>query len=314
MMWGALGEGLWSFLEGVFELVFSYAVPTDNENHDYAETPWITYLIIAVCVGIFGYEYHLGNKFGHAFQLKTQKDVFIQAYGFSPYKAMVAAGPDKLDGLWQALVGPGGWRSITSMFLHAGFLHVGGNMWILWLFGPNVEGAMGHIRYLIFYIAGGLIAWVAQLMIGELTPAIYIGASGAISAVLGAYLVYFWKTKIELKFFFIFFFRLFLSEPLRVRAIIYLLAFLTMNVLVGMETWGDEFFNVAVWAHVGGFVAGVVLAPLFCDPAFRRHQETCPMDDDGIPIQPPYRRRSLKEKLKRGAEERKQRIEDRGWN
>jgi len=145
----------------------------------------------------------------------------------------------------------------TSMFMHAGWLHLLGNMLFLYVFGDNIEDAFGHVGYLVFYIISGLVAVLAYIVSILLVPAIgdlaagLVGASGAISGVLGAYIVLYPKAKIvALVFYFI----------LPVPAIIFLGFWFIMQ-------WFYGFFDisggVAYWAHIGGFIAGMILALAF---------------------------------------------------
>jgi membrane associated rhomboid family serine protease len=145
----------------------------------------------------------------------------------------------------------------TSMFMHAGWFHLLGNMLFLYVFGNNVEDAFGHVGYLVFYVISGLVATLAYIVSILLVPAIgdlaagLVGASGAISGVLGAYIVLYPKAKIVA---FVFFF------ILPVPAIIFLGFWFIMQ-------WFYGFFDiaggVAYWAHIGGFIAGMILALVF---------------------------------------------------
>lgn len=145
----------------------------------------------------------------------------------------------------------------TSMFMHAGWLHLLGNMLFLYVFGDNIEDAFGHVGYLVFYIISGLVATLAYIVSILLVPAIgdlaagLVGASGAISGVLGAYIVLYPKAKIvALVFYFI----------LPVPAIIFLGFWFIMQWFYGFF---DMSGGVAYWAHIGGFIAGMILALVF---------------------------------------------------
>ncbi len=127
----------------------------------------------------------------------------------------------------------------ASMFLHGGWMHLIGNMWFLHLFGDNVEDAMGHFRYLLFYLLTGLAATAAHILVNPLSPIPIIGASGAISGVVGAYFLLFPNARV-----------------------------LTLVPIFLLQFWSGLFSlavphvgGVAWWAHIGGFLAGVVLAP-----------------------------------------------------
>lgn len=146
---------------------------------------------------------------------------------------------------------------LTSMFLHGGFLHILGNMWFLYIFGDNIEDRLGHIRYLIFYIFCGLAAGLIHLLInwGSKTPT--IGASGAISGVMGAYLLLYPRARI-LTLIPIFFFFQFLEIP----AFIFLGYWLFLQFISASMT-PSNVGGIAFWAHIGGFMAGLILIKIF---------------------------------------------------
>lgn len=144
----------------------------------------------------------------------------------------------------------------TSMFMHAGFLHVGGNMLYLWIFGDNVEDRLGHIPYLIFYLIGGVIASLTHMLTNWGSTMPTVGASGAIAAVLGAYLVFFPGKKIATFVPLGFFYKLTLLPAAVVLGFWFILQFFDgVLALSGADVGG-----VAVWAHIGGFVTGVLIA------------------------------------------------------
>jgi membrane associated rhomboid family serine protease len=145
------------------------------------------------------------------------------------------------------------------MFLHAGWMHVIGNMWFLWVFGRNIEDSVGHIRFIVFYLLCGMAAAAAQVAISPESITPMIGASGAISGVLGAYLLLFPRARVlTLVPIWIF------LQFIRVPAVIFLALWFVVQLISGMAM---REFNVtggvAFWAHVGGFVAGLVLIPIF---------------------------------------------------
>ena len=148
----------------------------------------------------------------------------------------------------------------TSMFMHAGWLHILGNMLFLWVFGDNVEDALGHVRYLVFYLVVGLVASATQiaLSMNDLGPG--IGASGAIAGVMGAYLVMYPRARIAV-FMPLFFF---LGAPYIPAAALIGIWFL-MQLFTGVASLGQAAGDsgVAWWAHVGGFLAGLLLVNLF---------------------------------------------------
>jgi len=148
----------------------------------------------------------------------------------------------------------------TSMFMHAGWLHILGNMIFLWVFGDNVEDALGHVRYLVFYLIVGLVATATQIALSmdSLVPG--IGASGAIAGVMGAYLVMYPRARIAV-FMPLFFF---LGAPYIPAAALIGIWFL-MQLFTGVASLGQAAGDsgVAWWAHVGGFLAGLLLVNLF---------------------------------------------------
>jgi membrane associated rhomboid family serine protease len=163
-----------------------------------------------------------------------------------------------------AAIKAGDWLSppigdvFTSMFLHGGWLHLLGNMLFLWIFGNNVEDRMGRILFLLFYLAGGIAAVAGQTLIDPTSTQPMIGASGAIAAVLGAYLVLFPRARIQSLVFLGFFYQL-----IEVPAVIVLGFWFVLQVIDGLGSLGatDEVAaNVAFFAHIGGFVAGAVVA------------------------------------------------------
>lgn len=161
--------------------------------------------------------------------------------------------------------GGSSWYTLfTSMFLHAGWLHLLGNMWFLWLFGNNVEDIMGHGRFLVFYLLGGLAAAAAQILVDPSSPAPMVGASGAISGVMGAYIVLYPTVRVRTITWFILLFRL--TVPAYV-----MLGYWFVLQVASAAT--DPVGGVAVWAHIGGFVAGALLIPVFRSSALQARRD-----------------------------------------
>ena len=161
------------------------------------------------------------------------------------------------------------WLTIfTSMFLHAGFLHLAGNMLFLWIFGNNVEDIMGKMRYLVFYLLCGVIAAAAQIAANPHSVIPVLGASGAISGVLGAYLVRFPRAQVDTCIFIFIYFTV-----VRLPAIVVLGLWFLMQLLMGATSLlgNPNQGGVAFWAHIGGFVAGMILVNLFAFPARERY-------------------------------------------
>ena len=143
---------------------------------------------------------------------------------------------------------------VTSQFLHAGFLHLAGNMLFLWIFGDNVEDEMGHLPFLAFYLLSGIAAGLAQTLADPSSDIPMVGASGAIGGVMGAYLLLFPKARVDVLFIFVILIRI-----LPIPAWIVLLVWFGIQISSGAATPGDG-GGVAYWAHVGGFVAGLAMA------------------------------------------------------
>jgi membrane associated rhomboid family serine protease len=191
-------------------------------------------------------------------------EAFIRAYGVVPRqivtgRALGFAGP-RLVYL----------TLITSMFVHAGFLHLGGNMLYLAVFGDNVEDRMGHLGYLLYYMMTGVGASLVQVVADPASAVPSVGASGAIAGVLGAYLVLFPAGLVRALVFFGFYLQL-----TRFPASLFLLIWFVGQFLSGVSTLGvhtAETGGIAYWAHIGGFVIGLVLVGLH-RLLFRREEE-----------------------------------------
>ena len=215
-------------------------------------TPYVTVSLIAANLAVWVVVQGMGTD--------SRLAETVCQYGLTPgdllhrlplhYQFMVG------NGASCEVVGGSSWYTLfTSMFLHGGWLHVLGNMWFLWLFGNNVEDVMGHGRFLVFYLLGGVAAGAVQVMVNPSSAVPMVGASGAISAVMGAYVVLYPKVRVHTVTWLIFVF--WLTVPAWV-----MLGYWFLLQLVGTGT--DEVSGgVAVWAHVGGFVAGAALIHLF---------------------------------------------------
>jgi len=149
---------------------------------------------------------------------------------------------------------------ITSMFLHGSWMHLIGNMWFLWLFGNNVEDSMGHLRYVIFYLLCGIGAALAQVAANPASGIPMVGASGAISGVMGAYLVLYPRVRVYVLVFLGFFFTT-ITLPAWTM-LLYWFALQFVSGLAGLVA-AEEGGGVAFLAHAGGFVAGIALVKLF---------------------------------------------------
>ncbi|MGC2056940.1 MAG: rhomboid family intramembrane serine protease, partial [Candidatus Sulfotelmatobacter sp.] len=207
-------------------------------------TPWVTWFLIGLNLVIFLMESTLDAR---------SLNLVIHQFGVVPYHlAAFLAGSSKYP--LPVVVLP----FFTSMFLHASWMHVIGNMWFLYIFGDNVEDWLGHFKYLVFYLLTGLIAMMAQVAINLHSTVPSVGASGAIAGVLGAYFVLYPRARV-LTWFFVF--------VLWVPAWIILGYWFVLNFLSGTATalavQGRNMGGVAFWAHVGGFVSGALLVKVF---------------------------------------------------
>jgi membrane associated rhomboid family serine protease len=150
---------------------------------------------------------------------------------------------------------------LTSMFMHAGWMHIIGNMIYLWAFGREIEQIMGAFRYFLFYISGGIVAMMAQVLGDPSSLIPSLGASGAIAAVMGAFLVTFPRDRIRTLIFFFIFFRVRFIPAALLIGFWFLIQILNIGPVANVRTGG-----VAYLAHIGGFLFGVVTARLFSNP------------------------------------------------
>jgi len=199
--------------------------------------PLVTFLLVLANGLVWLWEVSLGGG--------TALNHFYYQFGFVP---------GVLTGVYEApswAIAPYFLTTLTSMFIHGSWSHILGNMLFLWIFGNNIEDHLGHNKYLLFYLAGGVVAALVQLLSGPTSEIPTIGASGAIAAVMGAYFFLYPKAKVQTLVFFIF------ITIVRLPAWIFLGIWFVMQLFEG--TFGAA-QGVAVWAHVGGFLFGVVIA------------------------------------------------------
>jgi membrane associated rhomboid family serine protease len=215
-------------------------IPLRSSERVYSRTV-VTGLLIAANVVIFLYQNTLSTY---------RLDQFVNDWGIVP------------DNLHLVSL-------FTSMFLHGGWLHLLGNMLFLWVFGRNLEDLIGGTRFLFFYLLCGLISAVVQVIANPHSPVPTIGASGAIAGVMGAYLIKFPRSQIDtLVLLIVFFTRLTIPAPF------YLLLWFGMQFLNGFESIGDRNYTgggVAWFAHIGGFIAGMLLIRMFPSRQRWRH-------------------------------------------
>jgi len=156
------------------------------------------------------------------------------------------------------------WTIVTSMFMHGGWLHLIGNMWFLWVFGNNIEDSMGHTRFVVFYLLCGVAAAATQMLVDPGSRVPMVGASGAISGVMGAYILLYPRVRVHTLLTLGFFLTTVTLPAYVILGYWFLLQLLfgTVGAVSGAQG------GVAVWAHVGGFVAGLALIKLFANPEF----------------------------------------------
>lgn len=220
-------------------------IPIGDNDSDRTRTPYVNYILIAINILVFILFQGMGSNEG-----------FTLSYATVP--AEILSGTDVTTNGLGVTPSPVYITLISAMFMHGGFAHLGGNMLYLWIFGDNLENRMGHIKYLAFYLLTGLIASLSHVyasrFLGKdlLIPS--LGASGAISGVLGGYLILFPKNQVRVWF---------VGMILNVPAFITLGLWIGLQVLSGWGSIGAEGGGVAYAAHIGGFVAGMFLIKFF---------------------------------------------------
>lgn len=215
-----------------------------NDDNPTEITPLVTVALIAACVLIFLYQVSLSPDPG---------ELFVSRYGAIPAAIFGHAALSP-----KASVLPAFATLFTSMFLHGGWMHLVGNMLYLWIFGNNIEDVMGHVRFVIFYLTCGVLAALSHALIDPASTVPMVGASGAISGVLGAYIVLFPRAQVLVLLPLGVFTRL-----MYIPAGFVLGLWFVMQLLSGGLSLGREGGGVAFFAHVGGFVAGMGLIGAF---------------------------------------------------
>jgi membrane associated rhomboid family serine protease len=205
--------------------------PIGDDNVQGGSRPIFSYLFLLLNVIIFGFELSMSEN---------NLDAFIENYGAIPVEIAI------YHAHFQTL--------ITSIFLHGSTMHLIGNMVFLWVFADNIEAKIGNFRFFIFYILGGVIAGLAQIFVSPYSEIPCVGASGAIAAVLGAYLVMFPGSRIKVLFFFFW--------SYRIPAFLFLGFWIIQQLLSGfgsLSQLAGESGGIAFWAHIGGFVFGFLM-------------------------------------------------------
>lgn len=213
-------------------------IPISDENPTRI-TPVVTWALIAACVGIYLWQMHLGEQLGGD---------ALNRYGFIPSRFMspqfeATHIPDL----------PAAFPLVTYMFLHGSIWHLAGNMLYLWIFGNNIEDAMGHVRFLLFFLICGIVAALTMAYMDPLSQFPMVGASGAISGALGAYMLLYPRARVT-----VLIPLLIILYPFRINAVWVVGVWFAMQLLA---LTGPDTSGVAWWAHVGGFAAGIVLTP-----------------------------------------------------
>ena len=219
-------------------------IPIKDDQPRYS-TPYVNWFLIAINILIFLFQSLLDPRSG---------ELFARQFGEVPaHLAAFLSGSPRYS--LPEVVLP----FFTSMFLHGSWMHVLGNMWFLYIFGDNIEDYLGHFKYLTFYLLAGLIAMGTQVAIYSHSNVPTVGASGAIAGVLGAYFILYPRARV-LTWFFVF---VFYIPAWVMLGYWFVLQFLAGAATLSVAQTGRDVGGVAVWAHVGGFVAGMVMIKIF---------------------------------------------------
>jgi membrane associated rhomboid family serine protease len=217
-------------------------------------TPWVSWGFILVNVLVFLYQVMLG----------PEEQAFVLAWGLVPRRLVQEADPAAVATVF------------TSMFMHGGWLHILGNMWFLHIFGDNVEENLGPVRFVAFYLLAGVAAAATQILVDPSSHVPMVGASGAIAGVLAGYLVLFPRARV-VALVPIFIFLQFMQIP----AVVFIALWFVLQFFSGLGSLGaGGHGGVAYWAHIGGFVAGLVLVLLMRRPTESSVQQYHREDDD----------------------------------
>ncbi len=220
-----------------------------RDNVPVKRFPFVNLALIAANALVFFHELALGPKL----------DKFIAKYGLIPLRY---AKPGLLNKIGlKAYLTP----LFSSMFIHGGWMHIISNMWVLYIFGDNIEDRLGHARYLIFYILCGLAAALTQVWFSWGSPVPTVGASGAIAGVMGAFFILYPFARVATLVLIFFFFRI-----INIPAVVFLGIWLWIQIYSGnMARAGAEVGGVAWWEHIGGFLSGIILLTIFLGPRGR---------------------------------------------
>ncbi len=224
--------------------------PIRDENPQ-LRVPWVTFVIIGLNVTAWTLLQGLGSEPALSRSICQLGLIPGDVFG----RIALPPGPTQLP---CPVDGEGSWLTVlSSMFMHGSWMHIIGNMWFMWIFGGNVEDAMGRVRFALFYLLCGAAAAAAQMLSNVASPIPMVGASGAIGGVMGAYIILFPRVHVHMLVFLGFFVTTF-----AVPAVLMLGYWIALQFLGGLTSAGAT-GGVAFWAHVGGFVAGAALVFLF---------------------------------------------------
>ncbi|MBN1622264.1 MAG: rhomboid family intramembrane serine protease [Endomicrobiales bacterium] len=231
--------------------------PIRDENPT-LHTSFVTFLIVALNAASWIFLQGLGSNPALVKSICTLGLIPSEILGTVSPGASVSVG----GGYVCTLDGVPNWITlITSMFMHGGWFHLIINMWFLLVFGDNVEDAMGPLKFLLFYLLCGIGAEVLQIATNPSSSIPMVGASGAIGGVMGAYAIMYPRAPVHLLVFFGFY-----ITRIVVPASLMLGYWFLLQILGGLPALGKEAGGVAFWAHIGGFLTGIVLVKLMCDP------------------------------------------------
>ncbi len=228
-----------------------------RDDNPQLRIPIATYAIIAVNVAVWVFVQGLGSNPALVESICQLGLIPGELLGTVPAGTQFPLGP----GAVCRLGGGGTWYTLfSSMFMHGGWMHIIGNLWFLWIFGDNVEDAMGPVRFIVFYLLCGVAAAAAQVMTNTESIVPMVGASGAIGGVMGAYILLYPRVNVHMLFIFGFYITTF-----AIPAVFMLGYWFLVQVLSGVASLGASGGGVAFWAHVGGFAAGGLLVLFFKD-------------------------------------------------
>jgi membrane associated rhomboid family serine protease len=231
-------------------------IPIRDDNPNFM-TPWATLLIVALNVAVWLLLQGMGTE--------PTLTGSICRFGLIPGELLqqLPAGtrlPLGTDMVCVMTDHPAWYTPLTSMFMHGGWLHIIGNMWFLWIFGNNVEDAMGHVRFIVFYLLCGLAAAASQVLADPGSAVPMVGASGAIGGVMGAYILLYPRVHVHMLIIIIVF-----VTTIAVPAYLMLGYWFLLQILSGWASSDGQGGGVAFWAHTGGFIAGGLLTFVFRD-------------------------------------------------